>query len=106
MNNTSLTLTNMTYGVHTLTLTAIRSTPSTASGSDEEKFTISALMMDASSISETSVNFHHTRWRNFPDDRRLHTHRREGLKPQQAARRCDVLYVCSSNLQEAFLTVI
>jgi hypothetical protein len=31
-----------------------------------------ALMMEAASTSETSVNFYQTTWRNNPDESRLH----------------------------------
>jgi hypothetical protein len=36
----------------------------------------------AASISETSVNFYQTTWRNNPEDSHLHTHRRENFKSQ------------------------
>jgi hypothetical protein len=39
-----------------------------------------ALMMEAASISETSVNFYQTTRRNNPEDSYLHTRRRENLK--------------------------
>jgi hypothetical protein len=39
-----------------------------------------ALMMEAASTSETSVNFYQTTRRNNPEDSHLHTHRRENLK--------------------------
>jgi hypothetical protein len=39
-----------------------------------------ALMMKATSTSETSVNFYQTTRRNNPGDSHLHTHRRENLK--------------------------
>jgi hypothetical protein len=39
-----------------------------------------ALMMEAESISETSVNFYETTRRNYPEDSDLHIHRRENLK--------------------------
>jgi hypothetical protein len=39
-----------------------------------------ALMMEAVSTSETSVNFYHTTRRNNPDNSQLHTRRRENLK--------------------------
>jgi hypothetical protein len=39
-----------------------------------------ALMMEAASTSETSVNFHQTTRRNNPEDSHLHTRRRENLK--------------------------
>jgi hypothetical protein len=38
-----------------------------------------ALMMEAASTSETSINFYHTAWRNNPEDSHLHTRRRENL---------------------------
>jgi hypothetical protein len=39
-----------------------------------------ALMMDAASTSETSLNFYQTTQRNNPEDNHLHTLRRESLK--------------------------
>jgi hypothetical protein len=39
-----------------------------------------ALMMEAASTSETSVNFYQTTWRNNPEDSHLHTRRLENLK--------------------------
>jgi hypothetical protein len=39
-----------------------------------------ALMMEAVSTSEMSVNFYQTTRRNIPEDSRLHTRRRENLK--------------------------
>jgi hypothetical protein len=39
-----------------------------------------ALMMEAASTSETSVNFYQTARRNNPEDSHLHTRRRENLK--------------------------
>jgi hypothetical protein len=39
-----------------------------------------ALMMEAVSISETSVNFYETTRRNIPEDSHLHTCSRENLK--------------------------
>jgi hypothetical protein len=39
----------------------------------------SALMMEAASTSEMSVNVYQTTRRNIPDDSRLHTRRRENL---------------------------
>jgi hypothetical protein len=39
-----------------------------------------ALMMEAASISETSVNFYQTTRCNNPEDSNLHTRRRENLK--------------------------
>jgi hypothetical protein len=38
------------------------------------------MMMEASSTSETSVNFHQTTRRNNPEDSHLHTRRREDKK--------------------------
>jgi hypothetical protein len=35
--------------------------------------------MKAAVISETSVNFYETTWRNNPEDSHLHTHGRENL---------------------------
>jgi hypothetical protein len=42
---------------------------------------ITALMMKAVSISETSVNLHQTTGRNIPEDNHLYTRRRQNLKP-------------------------
>jgi hypothetical protein len=39
-----------------------------------------ALMMEAVSSSETSVNIYQTTRRDFPEDSHLHTRRRENLK--------------------------
>jgi hypothetical protein len=39
-----------------------------------------ALMMEAVSTSETSVNFYQTIQRNIPEDNHLHTRRRENLR--------------------------
>jgi hypothetical protein len=39
-----------------------------------------ALMMEAASTSETSVNFYQTTRRNNPEDSHLYTRRRENLK--------------------------
>jgi hypothetical protein len=39
-----------------------------------------ALMMEAASICETSVNFYQTTWRNNPEDSHFHTRRCENLK--------------------------
>jgi hypothetical protein len=39
-----------------------------------------ALMMEAASTSETSVNFYQTTRRYNPEDSHLRTHRRENLK--------------------------
>jgi hypothetical protein len=39
-----------------------------------------ALMMEAASTSETSVNFYQTKRRYNPEDSRLRTHRRENHK--------------------------
>jgi hypothetical protein len=41
-----------------------------------------ALMMEATSTSEISVNFYQTTRRNNPEDSHLRTRRRENLKPQ------------------------
>jgi hypothetical protein len=41
-----------------------------------------ALIMEAVSSSETSVNFCHTARRNIPEDSHLHTRRRENMKFQ------------------------
>jgi hypothetical protein len=39
-----------------------------------------ALLIEAASTSETSVNLYQTTQRNIPEDSRLHTRRRENLK--------------------------
>jgi hypothetical protein len=39
-----------------------------------------ALMMEAVSISETSVNFNVTTWRHIPEESKHHTRRRENPK--------------------------
>jgi hypothetical protein len=39
-----------------------------------------ALMMEAASTSETSVNFYQTTRRNIPENSNLHTRHRENLK--------------------------
>jgi hypothetical protein len=39
-----------------------------------------AVMMEAASTSEMSVNFYGTTWRNNPEDSHFHTRRRENLK--------------------------
>jgi hypothetical protein len=44
---------------------------------------IVALMMEAASTSETSVNFYHTTRSNIPEDSHLHIRRRENLKSYQ-----------------------
>jgi hypothetical protein len=38
-----------------------------------------ALVMEALSTSETSVDFYHTARRNIPEESHLHAHRRENL---------------------------
>jgi hypothetical protein len=43
---------------------------------------ISALMMEAVSTSEMSVNFYQTTRRNIPEDSHLHARRRENQKSQ------------------------
>jgi hypothetical protein len=43
-------------------------------------FTIRALMMEAESTSETSVNFYQTAWCNIPADSLLHSCHHENLK--------------------------
>jgi hypothetical protein len=45
-------------------------------------FRLIALMMEAVSTSETSVNFYQTTGRNAPEDSHLHIRRRENLKSQ------------------------
>jgi hypothetical protein len=47
------------------------------------KMAIIALMMEAVSTSETSVNIYQTAGRNIPEDSHLHTRRRENLKSHQ-----------------------
>jgi hypothetical protein len=47
---------------------------------------VDALMMEAPSISETSVNFYMTTRRNFQEEIHLHTRRRENLKVHQIKR--------------------
>jgi hypothetical protein len=47
-----------------------------------------ALMLEAASTSETSVNFYRTTRRNILEDSHLHTGRRENLKYHQANTRC------------------
>jgi hypothetical protein len=42
-----------------------------------------ALMMEAASTSETSVNFYQTARRNNPEDSHLHTRHRENLKSDE-----------------------
>jgi hypothetical protein len=44
---------------------------------------IIALMMEAASTSETSVNFYQTTWCNIRKDSHLHTRRSENLKSHQ-----------------------
>jgi hypothetical protein len=46
----------------------------------ESRGLLIALMMEAVSASETSVNFYQTTRRNNPEDSHLHTRRRENLK--------------------------
>jgi hypothetical protein len=46
-----------------------------------------ALMMEATSTSETSVNFYQTTRHNSPEDSHLHTRRRENLKPHKTSLR-------------------
>jgi hypothetical protein len=41
--------------------------------------------MEAASISETSVNFYQTTWRNNPEDSHLHARRRENLITHQTS---------------------
>jgi hypothetical protein len=43
---------------------------------------LNALMIEAVSTSETSVNFYQTTRRNIPENSHLHTRRRENLKSQ------------------------
>jgi hypothetical protein len=46
-------------------------------------FIIIALMVEAVTPSETSVNFYQTTRRNIPEDSHLHIRRRENLKSHQ-----------------------
>jgi hypothetical protein len=39
-----------------------------------------AFVMEIVSISETSLNFYQTTWRNIPEDSNFHIRRRENLK--------------------------
>jgi hypothetical protein len=48
---------------------------------DEEA--LIALMMEAASTCETTINFHQTAWRSNPEDSHVHTRRRENLKSHQ-----------------------
>jgi hypothetical protein len=48
---------------------------------------IIALMMEAASPSETSVNVYQTKRRNSPEDSHLHTRRRENLKSHKVCGR-------------------
>jgi hypothetical protein len=50
-----------------------------------------ALMMEAVSTSETSVNFYQTILRNIPEDSRLHTRRRENLKSHIGIQACSTV---------------
>jgi hypothetical protein len=50
---------------------------------DKEVPRLIVLMMEAASTCETSVNFYQTTWRNNPEDRHLHTRRRENLKSHE-----------------------
>jgi hypothetical protein len=53
----------------------------TAHRPDDFRFSrLIALMMEAASTSETSVNFYQTTRRNNPGDDHLHSRRRENLK--------------------------
>jgi hypothetical protein len=45
-----------------------------------------ALMMKAASISETSINFYQTTWRNHQEDWHLHARRRENIKSHKNTR--------------------
>jgi hypothetical protein len=51
-----------------------------------------ALMMEAASISETSVNFYQTTRRYIPEDSYLHTRRRENLKSHPVTLLVDTNY--------------
>jgi hypothetical protein len=52
---------------------------------------IIALMMEAESTSETSVNFYKTTRRNNPEDNHLHTRRRENLKSHNSRKDTKIL---------------
>jgi hypothetical protein len=65
-----------------------------------------ALMMEAESTSETSVNFYQTTRRNNPEDSHLHTHRREkNLKYHNDVKSLYVLkfikLICAQSVFEA-----
>jgi hypothetical protein len=71
---------------------------------------IIALIMGAVSSSETSGSFYQTTRDNIPEDSRLHTRRRENLKPPHVSscplgeqKRCNNIHlqVCSSSTMEA-----
>jgi hypothetical protein len=42
-----------------------------------------AVLIEAASTSETSVNFYQTTQRNIPEDRHLHNLRRENIKSKK-----------------------
>jgi hypothetical protein len=50
-----------------------------------------ALMMEAVSTSETSVNSNQTIQRNIPEDSHLHTRRPENLKPHQSRYKLNII---------------
>jgi hypothetical protein len=60
-----------------------------------------ALMMEAASTSETSVNFYETTRRNIPEDSHLHTRRRKNLKSLMKRLVC-FEQMCSNTLHGAF----
>jgi hypothetical protein len=53
-----------------------------------------ALIMEAASISETSVNFYHTTRRNNPEDSHLHTRRRKNLKSHHYLADAQIKFFC------------
>jgi hypothetical protein len=56
------------------------------------KGSLIAMMVEAVSTSEMSVNFYDTTRRNIPEDNQLHTRRRENLKSHS-----NILYVLLTN---------
>jgi hypothetical protein len=62
-----------------------------------------ALMMEAASTFETSVNFYQTSLRNHPEDSHLHTLRRGNLKSHSINIICEkfrIFFVCLVNFQD------
>jgi hypothetical protein len=58
-----------------------------------------ALMLEAASTSETSVNFYQTTRRNNPKDSHLHTHCRENLKSHKITEHGKASYYISKRQQ-------